>query len=64
MRLRAKTDADNSPCGDEGKPGRDKGVNRLRCLNCGQHIFVAAESEPPEICQYCADMTTWRLIEG
>ena len=38
-------------------------LKRLRCLNCGQNIFVAIESAPPDICQFCGDMTTWRLID-
>jgi len=42
---------------------RDEDLNRLRCLNCGQNIFVAAASAPPDICQFCGDMTTWRLID-
>ncbi len=36
---------------------------RWRCLNCGQNIFVVSDTEPPDICQYCKDMTTWQLIE-
>ena len=37
-------------------------VSRLRCLNCGQLIFVNAGGEPPEVCQYCDDMTTWQAL--
>jgi hypothetical protein len=39
-------------------------VSCLRCPNCGQNIFVTAEDEPPEICQYCNDMTTWQVLQG
>jgi len=65
MKLRVDTESDNKPSkqGQEPESRRVTGVKRLRCPNCGQHIFVAAESEPSEICQYCKDMTTWQLIE-
>ena len=64
MKLRSKSKADGRPPkrSQEIEARQNAKVKRLRCLNCGQHIFVAAESEPPEICQYCDDMTTWRAI--
>jgi len=34
-------------------------VEQWRCLNCGQHIFVVIDTDPPDICEYCKDMTTW-----
>ena len=36
---------------------------RWRCLNCGQMVFVQAFDDPPDICQFCDDMTTWRLLD-
>lgn len=38
-------------------------IEQWRCLNCGQLVFVAAGAEPPDICQYCDDMTTWQPAE-
>ena len=39
-------------------------VQRWYCPNCGQHIFTPIDEEPPEVCAYCEDMTTWQLVEG
>ena len=39
-------------------------ATRWRCLNCGQLIFVEIDQEPPEICQFCRDMTTWQWIDS
>ncbi len=66
MRLRGKPSAgDNAQrCLLSPASPPDNPINRLRCLNCGQQIFVAAETEPPEICQYCDDMTTWQMVEA
>lgn len=50
--------------GGESRSGAKSVVQRLRCLNCGQLIFAAAEVKPPEVCQYCDDMTTWQVIDG
>ncbi len=33
-----------------------------RCPNCGQHYFCSADDLPPDLCSYCQDMTTWKLI--
>ena len=55
---------DTQDRGAESKTGCKTVVQRLRCLNCGQLIFAAAETEPPEVCQYCNDMTTWQVIDG
>ncbi|RMG86204.1 MAG: winged helix-turn-helix transcriptional regulator [Chloroflexi bacterium] len=30
------------------------------CPNCGQRHF--SDEEPPDICDYCQDMTTWRVV--
>ncbi|HEX2906162.1 MAG TPA: hypothetical protein VHO69_04835 [Phototrophicaceae bacterium] len=30
------------------------------CPNCGQSYFGA---QPPDLCDYCRDFTTWRLIK-
>jgi predicted RNA-binding Zn-ribbon protein involved in translation (DUF1610 family) len=38
-------------------------VVRWRCPNCGQTIFTGIDSEPPDICNYCRDMTTWQRVE-
>lgn len=60
----------NLGAGDDAQEGEresrlrhDASLKRLRCLNCGQNIFVATDADPPEICQYCDDITTWRLIK-
>ena len=37
---------------------------RWRCLNCGQHVFVIAGLDPPDICAYCSDMTTWQMVDN
>lgn len=37
-------------------------IVRYRCPNCGQLYFCDSESEPPDICQYCRDMTTWQRL--
>ncbi|MCA0455963.1 MAG: hypothetical protein LCI00_18445 [Chloroflexi bacterium] len=29
------------------------------CPNCGQRVFG---KQPPDICDYCCDLTTWRLV--
>ncbi len=44
-------------------PKRRSAVGQWRCPNCGQHIFVAITADLPEICAYCADMTTWQPIQ-
>ncbi|MBZ0285720.1 MAG: hypothetical protein K8L97_33635 [Anaerolineae bacterium] len=33
---------------------------RWECPNCGQHVFGA---EPPDLCDFCQDFTTWRCIK-
>jgi len=38
-------------------------IVQWRCPNCGQHIFVVRGLEPPDLCEYCKDMTTWELVE-
>jgi hypothetical protein len=40
-----------------------KKVVRWRCPNCGQTLFTAPDYEPPDICNYCRDMTTWQRVE-
>jgi rubrerythrin len=35
---------------------------RWRCPNCGQTHFTAPDDEPPDICAYCCDMTTWKRL--
>jgi hypothetical protein len=32
-----------------------------RCPNCGQVHFG---DQPPDMCAYCRDFTTWELISG
>ena len=34
-----------------------------RCMNCGQYVFVVIDCDPPDVCQYCNDMTTWQLTK-
>ena len=29
------------------------------CPNCGQFVFG---KHPPDMCDYCGDLTTWRLV--
>jgi len=52
---------DNSP---ENKlpTTKKKKVVRWRCPNCGQMFFTAPDDEPPDICHYCRDMTTWQRV--
>jgi len=38
-------------------------LTQWRCLTCGQHIFVDVDLAPPDICEYCKDMTTWEHID-
>ena len=38
-------------------------TEQWRCMNCGQYVFVVVGFDPPDICQYCNDMTTWQLAE-
>jgi uncharacterized OB-fold protein len=38
-------------------------VIRWRCPNCGQTLFTAPDFEPPDICHYCRDMTTWQRVD-
>jgi len=33
---------------------------RWECPNCGQHVFGA---EPPDLCDFCQDFTTWRCLK-
>ncbi|MDQ7025357.1 MAG: hypothetical protein Q9P01_01125 [Anaerolineae bacterium] len=40
-----------------------KRVVRWRCPNCGQTLFTAPNDEPPDICNYCRDMTTWQRVD-
>ncbi len=44
------------------KTQRQEKVERWRCLNCGQQIFVSSVQNPPDVCQFCADMTTWESV--
>jgi hypothetical protein len=53
-----KPTPDNQPSSTENKP-----VVRWRCPNCGQTLFTAPDYEPPDICAYCRDMTTWQRVE-
>jgi uncharacterized OB-fold protein len=40
-------------------------IARWRCPNCGQMYFCDAKEDPPDMCHYCRDMTTWeRLAEA
>lgn len=34
-------------------------ILRWRCPNCGQQVFTPPDESPPELCDYCADYTTW-----
>jgi uncharacterized OB-fold protein len=38
-------------------------IIRWRCPNCGQTLFTAADDYPPDICDYCKDMTTWQRVQ-
>lgn len=33
-----------------------------RCPNCGQTYFSSADDQPPDMCAYCHDMTTWENL--
>ncbi|GAB1420897.1 hypothetical protein MASR2M15_10230 [Anaerolineales bacterium] len=36
---------------------------KYQCPNCGQIIFQPSqETCLPEICDFCKDMTTWRMV--
>ncbi len=37
---------------------------RWRCPNCGQMHFTVPDDEPPDICAYCSDMTTWQRLQS
>ena len=39
-----------------------RAMRQWRCLNCGQLVFTAADDAPPDLCQGCKDMTTWRAL--
>lgn len=39
-------------------------IVRWRCLTCGQQHFTTSDREPPDICDYCKDMTTWELLDS
>lgn len=56
---------------DKNNPHQQPGFNfsdtpselvRWRCMNCGQQFFCLPEEEPPDICDYCQDMTTWQQL--
>lgn len=34
-------------------------VNRWECPNCGQSYFG---DDPPDMCDFCGDFTTWRPL--
>ncbi|MBZ0293257.1 MAG: hypothetical protein K8L99_11890 [Anaerolineae bacterium] len=36
---------------------------RWRCPNCGQTAFTFDPRTPPDMCDYCGDMTTWKRVE-
>lgn len=38
------------------------GIIRWRCPNCGQTLFTARDDDPPDLCDYCDDMTTWQRV--
>jgi DNA-binding transcriptional ArsR family regulator len=40
-----------------GKPSED--ICYWECPNCGQHYF---SDNPPDMCDYCQDFTTWRRV--
>lgn len=40
----------------------DKPLRRWMCPNCGQFHF-GHDDDLPDMCDYCNDLTTWRLIE-
>ncbi len=31
-----------------------------QCPNCGQTLF---SSSPPDLCDFCGDLTTWRYVQ-
>lgn len=33
-----------------------------QCPNCGQRLFSPVNTPLPDICDFCNDMTTWRLL--
>jgi hypothetical protein len=37
-------------------------ILRWRCPNCGQQIFTNPDENPPDMCAYCQDMTTWQCL--
>jgi hypothetical protein len=37
----------------------DEAICYWRCPNCGQMNF---SEEPPDMCDFCQDFTTWQLV--
>ena len=54
---------DKNGARDKNAGNQEKQTERWRCPNCGQHVFVDARCEPPDICQYCKDLTTWERFD-
>jgi predicted RNA-binding Zn-ribbon protein involved in translation (DUF1610 family) len=53
---------DETPEKQSSSTTEKKRVVRWRCPNCGQTVFTAPDYEPPDICNYCRDMTTWQRV--
>jgi hypothetical protein len=46
-----------SESSEQGEP--DGALCYWRCPNCGQMNF---SEEPPDMCDFCQDFTTWQLV--
>jgi len=63
MRLVASVpEYDESPP-DDATTQKNSHIVIWICPNCGQTHFTINEEEPPDICDYCHDMTTWQQVE-
>ena len=66
QKMFAKRKSENSRRADLADANTNKHLTHTeqwRCMNCGQYVFVVIDCDPPDICQYCNDMTTWQPTE-
>jgi len=55
---------EDNPQGNKAHNDELADIVRWRCLTCGQQHFTTPGQEPPDICDYCQDMTTWERLES
>ncbi len=55
-------DPDRNEISDDTPNVPVMGVRHWRCPNCGQHTFTTLRDQPPDKCDFCADLTTWEFI--